>query len=174
MNIIKKIIFILLIINISYANNIKSLKFYQSLNVKQKGIMFAVFNKSKEFNLQYTLTSIAWVESHFGKYKINLDDPSCGIFHIVPKTLSNSHWEQSRICERLIKSFNFSYSIALKRFLYFYNYYRSKGYSKKISWKRAICSYNSGWNWRKGLKYYKKVIKTIKILRGLNELGILK
>jgi len=135
------------------------------LSQQQYQIMKKTWDKAKKFDLQYTMTAIAWVESKFGKYLIDLNDPSCGVFHIMPSTINSNKWKQSRICERLIKDYDFSFSVALERFKFFYNYWRSKGYSKQISWKRAVCSYNAGYNWKKGLKYYKKVVKTIKQIK---------
>ena len=140
-----------------------------SFEPEQLRVLNDIWEKAKPFDLSYTMTAIAWEESQFGKYMINLQDPSCGVFHIMPSTLSGSKWDQSRLCERLIKDFDFSFSTALERYKYFYNYYRSKGYSKNISWKRAICSYNAGWNWKQGLKYYKKIVKKIKYLRRYND-----
>jgi len=125
------------------------------------------FNKAKEFNLQYTMTAITIVESNAGKYKLNINKDNsldCGVFMVNTKTLSNNKWKQARLCERLQKDYDFSFSVALERFKYFYNYWISKGYSKSISWKRAICSYNSGFNYKNGLAYYHKIVKTIKEL----------
>jgi len=136
-----------------------------NLSKSQYKIFYKTWTKAKQFNLQYTLTAIAWQESDFGKYKLNLSDPSCGVFHIGVVTLTKNRWKQARLCERLIKDYDFSFSIALGRFKYFYNYWRSKGYSRQISWKRAICSYNAGFNWKNGIIYYKSVVKKIKYIK---------
>lgn len=131
-----------------------------------------IFNKAKPFDLSYTMTAIAKVESNFGVYKININKDGsldCGVFMINTKTLSNNRWKQARICERLIYDFDFSFSVALERFKYFYNFWRSKGYSKAISWKRAVCSYNAGFNWKRGINYYKKIVKIIKAMKKIKK-----
>jgi len=134
----------------------------------QLEMLHKTFEKGRPFDLSYTMSAIAIVESQLGKYKMNINTDGsidCGVFMINTKTLSNNRWKQARICERLIYDYDFSFSVALERFKYFYNYWRSKGYSKAVSWKRAICSYNKGWNWRAGLPYYRKVVKTIKKIK---------
>lgn len=140
----------------------------------QLDVLHRTLNKAQPFNLEYTMSAIALTESDLGKYKINLNPDGsvdCGVFMVNTKTLTKNRWKQARICERLEKDYDFSFSIALERFKYFYNYWRSKGYSKAISWKRAICSYNKGFNWRAGLPYYKKVVNNIrKIRRFIEEL----
>jgi len=134
----------------------------------QYNVLHKTFEKGRPFNLSYTMSAIALVESDLGKYLLNINaDKSldCGVFMVNTKTLSNNKWEQARICERLQRDYDFSFSVALERFKYFYNYWRDKGYSKGLAWKRAVCSYNSGWNWKKGLPYYKKVVKAIHKIR---------
>jgi hypothetical protein len=138
----------------------------QAMNQEQIDNLKYIYNKTKQFNLGLTMSAIAMTESSAGKYTLNINKDSidCGIFMLNSSTLSNNKWNQSRICERLIKDRDFSISLALERYKYFYNYYRSKGYSKGLSWKRAICSYNAGWNWKTGIKYYKKVVRNIKLI----------
>ena len=140
-----------------------------SLTLQQYHLLKEVYNLGSKFNLGLTMSAIVLAESDAGKYKItiNHDTVDCGVFMINSKTLSNNHWNQSRICERLILDDKFSFSVAIKRFKYFYNYYRSKGFSKGISWKRAIMSYHAGWNYKQGTKYYKKIVHNIKYISKL-------
>jgi hypothetical protein len=137
------------------------------LSPQQKSVMYYVFFKTKKFNLGYTMTAIAWQESKFGKYLINLSDPSCGIMHIMPKYKVDTKWEQSRMCERLIKDKDFSIATALSIFKFWYNYYRSKGYSKNLSWRKAIISYNAGYNTdsKQGKLYLKQILLKIQALK---------
>ena len=135
------------------------------LSQKQYDMFYKTWKKAQPFNLQYTMTAIVWQESDFGKYLIRLNSKDCGYFQINVTTLSNNHWKQDRICQRLINDYDFGFSVALERFKYFYNYWRSKGYIKAIAWKRAVCSYNAGFNWKKGLKYYRGIVKRIKYIK---------
>ena len=130
------------------------------LDINQQIIMSKVFEKGKQFDLEFSLTAIVWQESQFGKYKIDLNDPSCGIFHIMPRSLihrvdmDNNSWNRSRLCERLISDDDFSFSAALLELKYWQNYWKSK-HVKRV-WSHMISSYNGGY---KGNKQYLKEIK---------------
>lgn len=139
--------------------------FLFALSQNQLTVMHNIMEKAKPFNLSYTMAAIAWKESSLGKNLINLSSGDCGVFQVSAKTLSNNEFKQNRICQRLILDFDFSFSVALERYKYFYNYYRSKGLPKGVSWKRAICSYHAGWNWKKGVPYYKAVVRNIRVIR---------
>jgi len=134
-------------------------------NQQQLDVLYKTFNKAKEFNLQYTMSAIALQESNLGSVLINVGSHDCGVFQVNVDTLSNNKWKRNKLCTRLIKDYDFSFSIALNRFKYFYNYYISKGYSKNIAWKYAIESYHSGFNRTKGITYYKKIINNIRLIR---------
>ena len=140
-----------------------------SFSDSQLKVIEEVYVKGRQFDLGLTMAAIVIKESAAGKYRITINRNSvdCGIYMFNSKTLSNNHWSQSRICERLIKDDDFSFSIALKRFKYFYNYYRSKKFSKGLAWKRAIMSYHSGWNYKAGKQYYKDIVKNIKFVNKL-------
>jgi len=138
-----------------------------ALTIRQYRTMKYIFNRTKAFNLGYTMSAIAMKESDLGKYTLTINKSSvdCSIFMINSKTLSNNKWSQSRVCERLIKDKDFAISVALKRFKYFYDYYRSKGFSRNISWRRAVMSYHSGWNYKAGREYLKDILKNIKVIK---------
>jgi len=156
---IVKLIFISLLLQVSLY----------SLTLQQYHLIKEIYSLGSKFNLGLTMSAIVLAESNAGKYKITINHNTvdCGIFMINSKTLANDHWNQSRICERLILDNKFSFSVALKRFKYFYNYYRSKGLSKGVAWKRAIMSYHSGWDYKQGTKYYKKIVHNIKYINKL-------
>ena len=172
----KKLI-IFLFITLSFSNSIKGYyKQLKHLNQNQIEIMkFIYYNAKKDANLGYTMTAIAFKESQFGRYLINLDDPSCGVFHkllpmyAIELGLKPNKWNESRLCEKLIESYELAYKVALNDFLKNYNYWKIKGYNNSIAWKRAIMSYNAGINgWKNGYRYYKEIVKIIKALRKLN------
>jgi hypothetical protein len=140
------------------------------LTPKQIQTLKYVYNKTKQYNLGLTMASICLIESNAGQYKITINKNSidAGLFMVNSNTLSNNKWKAARIIERLIEDRDFSIAIALERFKYFYNYYISKGYTKSLAWKYAVASYHSGWNIEKGLKYYHKIVKNIRLLRKLH------
>ena len=129
--------------------------------------MYNTFNKAKEFDLEYTMTAIVWQESQFGKYQLNLDDPSCGVFHIMPKylikrtSLKDTSWNRSRLCERLINDYDFSFAAALLELKYWQNYWRSK--HVKMVWSHMVGSYNGGYipNWQ----YVEEIKNKIRLLK---------
>jgi predicted methyltransferase len=111
------------------------------LTPKQIETLKYVYNKTKQYNLGYTMSAICLAESNAGVYKLTINKNSidAGLFMINSQTLSNDRWKAARIVERLIEDRDFSISIAVERFKYFYNYYISKGYNKHLAWKYAIC-----------------------------------
>lgn len=140
-----------------------------ALDTSQQTVKNYVFQKGKQFNLEYTLTAIAWEESQYGKYKINLKDPSCGIFQIMPKYLINrteledTHWNHSRLCERLIIDNDFSISAAILELKYWENYWKSKGVDRV--WSRMVASYNGGFNANLDSEYLSKIKHKINLLK---------
>jgi len=157
--VIRAFAILLAVVVISWSNP------FQNLTAKQYSVFYKTWSKAKEFDLAYTMTAIAWQESRLGEYPLNLSDPSCGVFHVMPSTLTENKWKQSRLCERLVADYDFSFSVALQRFKYWYNYWKSKGCSSATAWKRAVCSYNAGYNWKKGLPYYRKIVTIIKQIK---------
>jgi len=150
-----------------YSNPLKD------LTAKQTAVMSSVFHKAKEFNLEYTVTAIVWEESQFGRYRINISDPSCGIFHIMPKSLigrvdmKNTSWNRSRLCERLFIDDDFSFSAALLELKYWENYWHSKKVTRV--WSHMVASYNGGFHANINGSYVRKIKKKIKWLKALKE-----
>jgi len=155
---LQKLLYLLLLVIYSYS--------YNNYNID---LLNKVYKESSEFNLGLTMGAILIQESDLGKYRlrINKDSIDCGIFQINSKTLANNNWTQSRVCERLFRDDDFSLIVALKRFKYFYNFYRSKGLSRNKSWRRAVMSYHSGWNYKLGKRYLNSILKNMKLVKKL-------
>jgi len=158
---------ILILTLIALSLNATSLK---SLSYQQKEILQYVYSRAKEFNLQLTMTAIAWQESQFGKYELDLQDPSCGCFHVMPALLAvkvgldNNNWNRSRLCEKLIEDKDFSFSAALLELKYWQNYWRAQ-HVKRV-WSHMVASYNGGYNINIKTNTYLKHIKhKIRLLR---------
>ena len=156
----------------SSASSASSMSYeVKHLDSHQKEVLRKTFWKAKEFDYQWTLSAIAWEESKFGKYPVNLSDPSCGAFHNLLKSVAKrvdyevNKWNMSRICEYLIRDFDFSFSQALAELKYWENYWRSKGLTGNKLWRRTIMSYNAGFNYKKGKNYLNRILKRIYILR---------
>ena len=135
----------------------------------QKQILTYVYNKGKSYNLEHTLTAIVWQESQFGKFKINLNDPSCGIFHILPRSLINrtelndTSWNRSRLCERLLVDNDFSFASAVLELKYWQNYWESKHVTNV--WRHTVASYNGGYKASINSKYVQNIIKKIQYIK---------
>jgi len=160
-------------ITVSFAKNLvhQNLIELQRLNPDQRIIMNKTFMKAKEFDLQLTMTAIAWHESHFGELAVNFYDPSCGVFHIyLPDINKRMHrkdnfWNRNKICTKLVQDYDFSFSQALGRLKFWENYWKSKGYSGPEVWRRMVMSYNGGTNYKNGKEYYKHIVSKIRALK---------
>ena len=142
------------------------------LSEHQKIILLKTYIKAKQFGYENTMTAIAWQESQFGKYLVDLSGPSFGVFHNLVSSVarrngkSGTSWSNSRIAERLILDYDFSFSQALAELKYWENYWRSKG--KPHIWRETVGSYNGGYRWRhkkSAVRYLKYIIIRVRVLK---------
>jgi len=169
----KLLLLIILSIGSVYGQTIK---YYQNqlmhLSEEQQTVMsFVAYNAKKE-DLKYTMLAITFIESQFGKYKMNLSDPSCGIAHkllpiyAIQLGLKPSKWNESRLCEQLVKSNSLALVVAIEDFERNYQHFRTKGYSDVVCWRLSVMSYNAGIsNYKAGSDYYKEIVKIIQALK---------
>ncbi len=140
-----------------------------NLSHDQHIVLLKTFKKGDVFDYGYSLTAIGWEESNLGKYKVNLGDPSFGYFNSLLTTvlarnnMEDSDWSRSRIAERLMADYDFSFSQAIAELKYWENYWTSKGVPKV--WSHTIRSYNAGFKHMKGEKYRKNIVQKIRVLR---------
>ena len=141
----------------------------RTLSAKQKTVLFTTYAKGRQFDLGYTMSAIAWQESYFGAYPINLSDPSFGIFHNNINSVCARHkcskWKRSRLAERLLFDYDFAFSEALAELEYWKSYHVSKRH--KYTWSLMVSSYNAGYNYSSsaGKRYLKNIRYKIKILK---------
>ncbi len=139
------------------------------LNIQQLEILSKTFQYGKNFDREYTLTAIVWQESKFGKYKMNLNDPSCGIAHaFLPSVadrigLKRNFWNYSRLCENLIEDIDFALYHSYRELMFWTEYWKNKGV--KNIWSHSVASYNAGSNYQKGQRYLNDIKKKIKALK---------
>jgi len=171
----KILLFLILILNVLSASTIKTYKYQLShLTEEQSNVKDLIVYNANKYDLKYTMLAIAFRESKFGKYKLNLADPSAGIFHQLLPTyckelgLRPNFWNQSRIAEKLINSNALALYVAINHFKRDYEHFKLLGYSSTISWRKAVMAYNAGvYNYKAGYKYYKEIVKIIKALHQL-------
>ena len=166
----KLIISILLFTTLLFSATDKQLtKELDNLTISQYKVLLKTFKKGNVFDYGYSLTAITWKESKFGKFKVNLCDPSFGCFHSLLSTtltrnnMKDTAWNRSRLAERLIADYDFSFSQALAELKYWENYWTSKGVPKV--WSHTIRSYNRGFNHILGEPYRKDIVQMIRVLR---------
>jgi len=160
-------------------------QFNNYLSEKQINIMNRVWNKAKPFDLQYTMTAIAFKESAFGRALSNDNDGrgtdlgSYGVFHnlvdsvydrymsIKPKS-KIEQWEiKLYLAKRLRDDFDFSFSQALAELKYWENYTIARG-QEWNKWKLMIMRYNGGTfgdKNTKSIQYYYEIVNIIKALK---------
>jgi len=158
---------------------------FKYLSNGQKKIANKVWKKAKEFDLQYTMTAIAFKESAFGRALSNDNDGrgtdlgSYGIFHnlvdsvydrymdVKPKS-KIEQWEiKLYLAKRLRDDFDFSFTQALAELKYWENYAIARG-QKWNKWKLMIMRYNGGTYGDKNInsiKYYYEIVNIIKTIK---------
>ena len=139
-----------------------------TLTTSQKVVLMKTFMKAKKIDLEYTMTAIAWQESRFGKHKINLSDPSFGIFHnqinsVCKREKSCTDWAKSRNAELLVSNFDFSFKHSSLELMFWKQYWKKKGGARQ--WSRMVQSYNAGFNFWNGKKYLIDIKQKIKALK---------
>lgn len=102
-------------------------------------------NYGKPYDLSYTLAAIALKESNAGKWKINLQDPSGGLYHVtVDKAVKELGYEdtafnRNRAIQALVNDDNLAAKIAVNEILFWREQIAG-------SWLDTWASYNHGWN----------------------------
>ena len=166
----KKIVLVLfMLLSLSYSKTVDD--YYKELytlnETEQYNLLFSYAMGYKD-DLGLALAAIAWKESYFGKYPMNLADGeygSFGMYHVVLdyaaiRNGSKSNWAKSRLAEALVKDKVFAAEEAigvLKHFL------KRKG----CNWKCAIASYNvgnAGLKSKKGVAYSEDISKRVKAI----------
>ena len=158
-----KILLILLMACSLHANLVDEL---ENLSYSQREVLIQTYIKAKPFDYHLTMMAIAWKESSFGKYPINLSDPSCGVFHNLINTVAKDldTYGKNRVCANLIQDFDYSFSEALKVLKYFENYWRDKS-GETLLWSKTVSSYNAGFKWRNGSGYLEDIKQRIGALK---------
>ena len=153
----KVLLSLMFVVSMSFANSdsAKVNKYYKDLyklNDEQiYNMMFSYAMGNKNGNdLGLTLAAIAWKESLFGKYTINLADGKHGSFsmyqiHLDYAAIRNNIktiWSKSRLAESLLRDKSFAAEEAIGILKYFMN-------RNGCNWRCAVASYNAGFS---GLK----------------------
>lgn len=131
---------------------------WESLSYEQRLTAVKIYNVAESYDLAETMIAIAWQESRLGLVPINLDDPSCGVFHFTAKTylwqngMKNTLHNRNVVCMNLINSVELSTENAIKYFLRMKKHFKGNH-------DKAIKSYNAGYkiNSKRAKKYGEEV-----------------
>lgn len=124
----------------------------------------------KGFELE--MATLAWKESNFGKWMINITDGkygSFGLYHIrldyaLVRNKITSSWGKSRYTEKLLYDFELSSNEAVTLLLYWHNYHRKN--NKQDVKKYMFASYNGGYKLSKqAIAYGEDAILRLEALR---------
>ena len=141
----------------------------------QQDILFKTYRLASEYNLQWTMTAIAWQESRFGKNMIGRTTPDFGVFQIslksfkarYKKVLKDDKVTEVQMVRMLLEDYDLNFTASLAEIKY-WQHRHNNNYSK------IWASYNGG---HKGNPVYSAAIKKkIKALRRYiqrNELAIM-
>lgn len=115
-------------------------------------------------DMGYSLAAIAWKESSGGRYLINLQDPSSGVFHVTIDNalsylkLKDTPFNRNRVAQMLINDFVLSSDLAMNNLQFWKNMYGD-------NWIKIWASYNAGYNWKAGLHYSYDVAHKIELIK---------
>lgn len=140
-------------------------------NPKQKAIIIKALNYGLKNGYGYTMAAIAWKESCAGEYRINLSDPSAGIYHAYIPGVIKKHNEEDNsfmrnmVAELLMRDDDYASKLALDELLYWHKV-------REGNWQKIIKSYNKGFSWEKDSQrnkmandYYEDIKKRVQILQ---------
>jgi len=177
----KWILTLLLIVTaLTAKDNLASYKNYLTkITPTQRIVMWNSYRTGLKANLGYTLTAIAWKESMFGLYRMNITDGyakskykgSFGVHHILLSTAVNmagikTAWSASRLAERLYTDDKLNATAALEILVYWRT--RWSNNNSNMVWSRTVASYNAGTrgiNTKAGVAYRDDILLRVKALK---------
>lgn len=118
------------------------------LNENQLKIMLYSYEAGLPHDLGYALAAIAWKESKFGLYLMNISDGkmgSYGVYHILMDTAAarnklKTSWDRSRFAERLVFELDLCADEAIAELTYWKRFFKRSA----TPWKAMFAGYNAG------------------------------
>jgi len=143
----------------------KYIKEWKNLKPYQKDIAKMIYNHAKKDDLAWTATAIAWQESQFGRWQINVNSRNswdCGIFQNNTKSVAkhndipHNRYNKKEICTDLITNFRYAYLNFAKEITFWERVHKGR-------WSSVWSSYNGGW--KGSSKYSNQIANRIKVLK---------
>ena len=138
---------------------------YRQLKPYQIESAKVIFEHAKKDDLSWTATAIAWHESQFGRWQINVNSDTsldCGMFQNNTKSvaahndIAYNRYNMKEICTDLITSFKYAYLNFAKEVAFWERVHKS-------NWRKVWSSYNGGWAGNKD--YATKIAIRIQVLK---------
>jgi hypothetical protein len=136
----------------------------EGLTETQVGILNQAYDYGKPYGWGQTLAAIAWKESGGGKFLINLQDPSVGVFHVnVTKVVKHlgykdTPFNRNRAAQVAMEEFEVSAHIAVMELAYW-------SVKRGRTWRQTVASYNAGTRWKNGVKYADDIAVKVEVLK---------
>jgi len=160
-------------IKYSYKTQVELTKRYKNeithLSLNQYKVLLKTYAKAKPFDKSLTMCAIAWEESQFGKFPVNLSDPSFGVFHNNLNSVMRRHhykntkWKRSRVAEALLLDYDFAFSESLSELELWQSYWKRRNVHDK--WINMVRSYNTGSSWTSKERYIDRIILRVRVLK---------
>lgn len=125
----------------------------EGLSTQQVNVLHKAYQAGVEKDMSYSLAAIAWKESSAGRYTINLQDPSAGVFMVsIDNAINYIKWKntpfnRNRIAQMLIQDFELSAEFAMINLQFWKDQY---GENWRLIWRR----YNGGYSNSEASKKY--------------------
>lgn len=140
---------------------------WNKLSQWQKKQSLQIFNRAKVDNLSWTASAIAWEESTYGTYQININNNSydCGVFGNNTRSVAahldqkHSYYNKKAICTDLIRDEQYSY----QWFIVEVELWKRVHKGKWNMWRKVWESYNGGHIGNKD--YGQRISMRIKVLK---------
>lgn len=134
-----------------------------------KALENKLIKAGKPYDLSYTLRAIVEVESSGGKYKINLQDPSCGVtmihlkFFLKRHNIRPTNFNLNKGCQVLVDNDELAIAEAVDILMFWKDKFCYKWGCTSKQWDKVWAAYNGGYNYnsKKAREYAKKIRKTI-------------
>lgn len=140
-----------------------------TLLLANDALIYKLEKLGQPYGLSKSLVAIAKVESDFGKTKINLQDPSCGVtmihlkFFLKRYNIQDTSFNRNKACQQLINNDELSIAESIVILEYWKTRYCKKWGCTASEWEKVWASYNCGNNTKtaKCTAYAKKIKEAI-------------
>lgn len=171
----KFIITLMVLLSVVFATEAEQVnrgyKSLYKLTAPQLKVMLYAYKAGQPYDLGYTMAAIAWRESNFGQWPMNIHDGkwgSFGVFHILMESAASRNklttdWERSRFAEQLV----FDIKVCADEAIAELTYWQRKFRNSPEPWKSMVAGYNAGHkalNSSAGRDYVNDIVIRVKAL----------